>query len=239
MKTWINNSAPLQWIVYFHFTFTSYCFHFPQAIIRAFLKGLIDSLKGGISLFYLDRKINERVSYERKKQTELGRRKKSYQPSQIKYGIEIVFCDFIFTQLFLFINILRVFRDGKVLSRVLQCCLLNGGIFWLSIVAFEYLVIPGLRYLLLTLVLGHSSIAKSVWSWTEPFLEFTFSALWVVPLFLLSKFINTLYFQVFKVHWIIFFTSSSFSDTMYFVAGYSWFSLLVYCWKSSFSNKSQ
>lgn len=88
-----------------------------------------------------------------------------------------------------------VFRDGKVLSRVLHCCLLNGGIFWLSIVAFEYLLIPGLKYLL-TLVLGHSSIAKTVWSWSEPLLELTFGALWVVPLFLLSKFINTLYFQV-------------------------------------------
>lgn len=81
----------------------------------------------------------------------------------------------------------------------------------MSIVAFEYLLIPGLQYLL-TLVLGHSSIAKTVWAWSEPFLEFTFGALWVVPLFLLSKFINTLYFQVsitsykrngFQVHLLI------------------------------------
>lgn len=88
-----------------------------------------------------------------------------------------------------------MFRDGKVLSRVLHCCLLNGGIFWLSIVAFEYLLIPGLQYLL-TLVLGQSSIAQTVWSWSMPLLKLTFGTLWVIPLFLLSKIINTLYFQV-------------------------------------------
>ncbi|XKL61408.1 hypothetical protein PGB90_008465 [Kerria lacca] len=138
------------------------------AIIRAFLKGCIDSLKGSISLFYLDRKINEKAAYERKKQSELGKRKKSHQPSQIK--------------------------DGKVLTRILQCCGLNGGVFWFSLILFEYVLIPSLNYLLMR-ILGQSTIATTVWTWSRPLLSLTFGALWVVPIFLISKLVNTLWFQ--------------------------------------------
>lgn len=54
-----------------------------QAVIRALLQGCVDSLKGGVSLFYLDSRINEKAAYERRKQSEFGIRKKSHQPSSI------------------------------------------------------------------------------------------------------------------------------------------------------------
>lgn len=88
------------------------------------------------------------------------------------------------------------FRDGKVLKRIIQCCGLNGGVFWLSIIMFEYVLLPSLKYLLIS-ILGQSTVASTVWSWSLPVLSWTFSALWVLPLFLLSKIVNTLWFQVF------------------------------------------
>jgi len=86
-------------------------------------------------------------------------------------------------------------RDGKVLKRIIQCCSLNGGIFWFSLLVFEYLLLPFLKFLLMS-ILGQSTIASTVWSWLVPVLSWTFSALWVLPLFILSKIVNTLWFQV-------------------------------------------
>lgn len=136
------------------------------AIIRAFLLGCVDSFRGSISLFYIDNKINEKAAYERNKRSEILKRKKYGQPTQIK--------------------------DGKVLKRILQCCSLNGGVFWLSLIMFDYVLLPFMKYLL-TSVLGQS--ATTTWFRILPYLSWSFSALWVLPLFILSKIVNSLWFQ--------------------------------------------
>lgn len=86
-----------------------------------------------------------------------------------------------------------------MLKRVLNCCMLNGGVFWASIKLFEYGLLPGLN-ILLTFLFDTSSGAY-VWSWMQPFLELMFGMIWVLPLFLLSRVVNSLWFQVsiFKV----------------------------------------
>lgn len=83
-----------------------------------------------------------------------------------------------------------------VIRRTLQCCALNGGVFWASIAIFEYGLLPFVKYLL-TIIFGHSpGMALFVWSWIQPFLSLTFGTIWVLPLFLLSKIVNSLWFQV-------------------------------------------
>lgn len=92
-----------------------------------------------------------------------------------------------------------VFRESKVLKRTIQCCALNGGVFWASILIFECGLLPFLKYLL-TIIFGHSpGMGMTVWSWMKPFLSLTFGTVWVLPLFVLSRIVNSLWFQV----WII------------------------------------
>ncbi|KAK2573781.1 Etoposide-induced protein 2.4-like protein [Acropora cervicornis] len=89
----------------------------------------------------------------------------------------------------------------EILSKILQCCVLNGGIFWMSIFLFENYIIPGLQIctqLIFNILSGaapHQSLW--LWRWMGPFLSYLFSALWVLPLYWLSKPLNSLYYQLF------------------------------------------
>lgn len=84
--------------------------------------------------------------------------------------------------------------DPKVLHRIFQCCALNGGVFGLSIVVFNYVLLPCV-FFLITLLFGNSQSANTIWRWLHPLLSCTFQALWVLPLFILSKIVNSLWFQ--------------------------------------------
>ncbi|XP_050029779.2 etoposide-induced protein 2.4 homolog [Dermacentor andersoni] len=91
---------------------------------------------------------------------------------------------------------LRTKEEPRLLYRIFQCCLLNGGVFGLSIVSFNYLVLPAVQSLIDLLYGDHqSSPANNIWTWLQPLLVVTFQALWVIPLFVLSKVVNCLWFQ--------------------------------------------
>ncbi|XP_022119537.1 etoposide-induced protein 2.4 homolog [Pieris rapae] len=133
------------------------------------IKGFIDSLRGVTVLLYLDKEINERA-LSRSPQLEYDGAKSKLKQPKIK-------------------------QESKVLTRVLQSCILNGFIFLLSILVFEYALLPGVKYLVIA-IFGHNpGVAYSVWSWIQPFLSMTFRMIWVLPLFLLSKLVNSLWFQ--------------------------------------------
>ncbi|CAH1796277.1 unnamed protein product [Owenia fusiformis] len=88
----------------------------------------------------------------------------------------------------------KVESEPKVLHRIFLCCAWNGGIFWLSIIAFNGLLLPCIRFLLYFVYSG-SSKQNFVWSWMGPLLSWIFSALWILPLFVISKIVNSLWFQ--------------------------------------------
>ncbi|CAH0407106.1 unnamed protein product [Chilo suppressalis] len=132
----------------------------------SFIKGFIDSLRGVTVLLYLDKEINERA-LRSSPLIDVETKKKQTKPKQ----------------------------ESKVLTRVLQSCILNGFIFLLSILVFEYALLPAVKYLV-TIVFGHNpGVAHNVWAWMQPFLSMTFRMIWVLPLFLLSKLVNSLWFQ--------------------------------------------
>ena len=81
-------------------------------------------------------------------------------------------------------------RKSKVGIRVFQCCALNGGVFLLSLLFFDYLMLPLLKTIIMYF-LGEST----VWNSIQFILSRTFEVVWVLPLFLLSKIINALWFQ--------------------------------------------
>lgn len=86
-------------------------------------------------------------------------------------------------------------RKSNVLMRVLNCCLLNGGVFWLSITFFEYALLPALRLMLQWVFGADAGHASYVWSWMQPVLSLLFGMVWVMPLFVLSRVVNSLWFQ--------------------------------------------
>ncbi|KAH9629721.1 hypothetical protein HF086_001534 [Spodoptera exigua] len=134
------------------------------------IKGFIDSLRGVTVLLYLDKEINERA-LSRSPPSEVENSKNKQKQPKVK-------------------------QESKVLTRVLQSCILNGFIFLLSILIFEYALLPAVKYLV-TVVFGHNpGVAHNVWAWMQPFLSMTFRMIWVLPLFLLSKLVNSLWFQV-------------------------------------------
>ncbi|XP_039751405.1 etoposide-induced protein 2.4 homolog [Pararge aegeria] len=133
------------------------------------IKGFIDSLRGVTVLLYLDKEINERALSRTSPIDFDDSKHKQKQP--------------------------KVQQESKVLTRVLQSCILNGFIFLLSILIFEYVLLPAVKYLVI-LIFGHNpGVAHSVWGWMQPFLSMTFRMIWVLPLFLLSKLVNSLWFQ--------------------------------------------
>ncbi|XP_052865846.1 etoposide-induced protein 2.4 homolog [Anopheles cruzii] len=135
------------------------------------LQGMFDSIRGITAVFYLDREANRKIGQPRPTKESL-----SSQPSP---GSSIA---------------PKRTEESKVLKRVFQCSMLNGGIFMLSILIFEYVVLPGLHFFLWYLFRSSTTLT-TVWGWMQPSLSLLFNSFWVAPLFLLSKIVNSLWFQ--------------------------------------------
>jgi len=164
----------------------------------SFSKGFADSLKGAIELFFLDYRRAQQKEH-RLQQREIDRElilnrdspAREIQSMAKRRALE------------------RRERerlkeaDGSkpkrnqpnILERTLKCCVLNGGVFMVSIVVFESVVLPLLKTLLLISLAGSQERSDAVWRYTEPVLSVAFSTLWVLPFFLLSKIVNAIWFQ--------------------------------------------
>lgn len=83
----------------------------------------------------------------------------------------------------------------KIRRRIVQCCLLNGGVFLASIFVFDYMVLPVLERLT-HLILGHEEGVRAVvWDWLSFLISGLFKLLWILPLFVLSRVISFTWFQ--------------------------------------------
>lgn len=87
------------------------------------------------------------------------------------------------------------FRGQNVVKKVLQCCALNGGIFFLSIAFFDGILMPAIRSSIVKMY-SNPELSSLVWRWIEPTLIGIFSLIWIMPLFLLSRIVNALWFAV-------------------------------------------
>lgn len=82
----------------------------------------------------------------------------------------------------------------SVYQRLAECCCFNIGVFASSIVIFNWFLLPYM-YELMKFIFGHEGRVVRIWSWLNPILLYTFGAFWVLPLFVLSRFVNAFWFQ--------------------------------------------
>lgn len=82
----------------------------------------------------------------------------------------------------------------SVYQRLLECCGFNICVVLLSILIFNCLLLPYM-YELMKFIFGHEGRVVRIWSWLNPILLYTFGAFWVLPLFVLSRFVNAFWFQ--------------------------------------------
>lgn len=83
-----------------------------------------------------------------------------------------------------------------MLKRIFQCCLLNGGFFGLSIFLFDFVLLPIVRLFLSWMFTQNPSNGAVIGNYIVTFLSILFGMIWVMPLFILSKIVNSLWFQV-------------------------------------------
>ncbi|KXJ24974.1 Etoposide-induced protein 2.4 [Exaiptasia diaphana] len=148
-----------------------------KPILVGFGYGLKDSILGMTAIFRIDDAIEQKYEEKQRKLAEYQRQHRGTRtrPKQEKSS-----------------------SSKQILKNMIQCCLLNGGIFWLSIFLFENYIIPILQWItrnIFELVSGSTSQHSNVWFWMGPALSYVFGALWVLPLFWLSKPLNSLWFQ--------------------------------------------
>ncbi|KAL0267340.1 UNVERIFIED_CONTAM: hypothetical protein PYX00_009634 [Menopon gallinae] len=143
-----------------------------SGVVWSLSRGFSDSLRGTLVLFYLDKSIREKANKKPPKRLSTSGSNTNTPQRTLKEP-----------------------EEPTILKRTLQCCALNGGVFWASLLFFEVLLLPFLKMLVNFSLGDSSSAAQQVWFWMYVILSSTFSAIWVLPLFLLSKIVNSLWFM--------------------------------------------
>uniref|UniRef100_D3TNF1 p53-mediated apoptosis protein EI24/PIG8 n=1 Tax=Glossina morsitans morsitans TaxID=37546 RepID=D3TNF1_GLOMM len=172
---------------------------FAKNITLGFVHGFWDSIKGMTFVFYIDAEIAEQERQNRMRRSpspvpssasamilEQERQRDLQRENPDERNINSVR------------NRLTEPRvppqEKKIAQKVFMCCVLNGGFTWLSIILFEQLLLPTLKFLL-TLCYGEDSDdLHLIWGWLQSILSIIFGMMWVLPIFLLSKFVSSLWF---------------------------------------------
>ncbi|BFF96038.1 etoposide-induced protein 2.4 homolog [Drosophila madeirensis] len=84
--------------------------------------------------------------------------------------------------------------EKKIAKKLFKCCMLNGGFTWLSIELFESALLPTLKFCLTIFYGDQSETLPVVWAWLHPILSLLFGMMWVLPIFMLSKIVSSLWF---------------------------------------------
>lgn len=165
--------------------------------IWSFSKGFADSLRGAIELFFLDYKRAQQRE-QKLQQREIDRELLLNRNSPVREVQNIAKRRAIERREK---ERLRDVSGGprktepNIIERTIKCCLLNGGVFAVSIVLFDNIFLPFVKTVLFIVLAGSQQRADAVWGYTEPILSVAFSTLWVLPFFLLSKIVNAIWFQ--------------------------------------------
>ena len=183
------------------------------SLIWPLIKGMADSIGGTVAIFTLDRAKNSFAVRKRDKKDMLLRRGESPAPSSAGAGLSKDTSSS--TESLAKKRALEkreqtsasrslVKKDAgkhqqqeqtvRVMEQTVRVSSLNLFAFIVSQFLFYYVFVPFVQ-LILHLSLGQSQISESVWSVTESTLTRILDVLYIVPLFLLCKILNAIWFQ--------------------------------------------
>nr|XP_002128342.1 etoposide-induced protein 2.4 homolog [Ciona intestinalis] len=150
-----------------------------KAVVFQFLSGIKDSILGVVLIYSLDKNIQNHQRKQQQKAQEENKLNIRRTSSSVENGGKR--------------------KNPRVLGRICMSSALASFV-WISIWIFSVYVLPMLHYytkLLISVVLEGEETSKTyegIWVYVEMILHYTFSALWVLPLYILSKAINGFWF---------------------------------------------
>lgn len=149
-----------------------------KEIIHGIIQGFRDSILGISKILKYDASIDNSEGELKKNepQTTLARRRAEKQ--KLKGNLEIK----------------ENKKEPTVKQRLFQCSLWNGGVFLTSIVLFHWALLPCLLWFT-ELIFAGSENLNITWLWISSLLSWIFGALWILPLFVISKIVNCMWFQ--------------------------------------------
>lgn len=84
----------------------------------------------------------------------------------------------------------------RIRSSLILLCLFNGGILLIGMLCFHYIFLPTIRQLFFTLAgLDSSSSSSQSLTVIQHILTYTFNFLWLIPAYIISKFVNSYWFE--------------------------------------------
>merc|ERR1719244_1902847 len=144
----------------------------------AFTKGFADSLRGAVDLFLLDyRRIKQKE--HKLNQREIDRELLLNRDSPAREAVNIAKKRAMERREKEKQRELSNHRkkEPNILERTVKCSVLNGAVFWTSIILFENVVLPSVQLIVNLFTAGSG---ETVWAYTEPVLSMAFSTLWVL-----------------------------------------------------------
>ncbi|XP_073820740.1 EI24 domain-containing protein tank [Musca autumnalis] len=185
-----------------------------KSISLGFLYGLWDSIKGMTLVFYIDAEIhrlNAEKEAERQQRLQECQRMMRRSPSPIPSSASAMYEEERIREMAARdenpderrLDSLPKkqksepsipFKQKKIAKKVLKSCALNGGFTWMSIILFERILLPTLKFILTLCYGDKSQDLHMIWGWLQSILSIIFGMMWVLPIFLLSKIVSSLWF---------------------------------------------
>ncbi|KAK8405067.1 hypothetical protein O3P69_001562 [Scylla paramamosain] len=166
-----------------------------KSIVYGFLRGLRDSVAGFGLIFTYDIQEPPKDASTSSQETSLAQRRAAQQAEKKQKHAEQK--ELVLWRILAGSNVHDSHRywenENNVLYRIMQCSILNGLVFGLSLLFFEYVLLPGL-----SAIMGYflaSGGESTIWMHVQPVLSTLFNLFWLLPIFILSRIINTIWFQ--------------------------------------------
>ncbi|XP_017772193.1 PREDICTED: etoposide-induced protein 2.4 homolog isoform X2 [Nicrophorus vespilloides] len=147
-----------------------------KGIIYAILCGTYDSVRGMTALFHVDRELNKRKK-QSSPNTTIRRRESDISRESTPTKIS------------------KQEDEPALMTLILKLSVFNGGIFLMSVLLFEFLILPLINIMIVSTFGEDIMMSNKYWELTKTLLTIFYQTTWVLPLLLLSKIVNCLWFQ--------------------------------------------